>query len=253
MRRFLVLAVVPVFVAALPAAYPDNKKQGQSKTVPTAEQDYQALSNAQIIGKIVSVQASDKTLRLEIEYSLLQPKHKNSVSKASPAVAQLYRNQQQMLQNQQKAVAARNTALSAKHLQQLQQHTGHVGKIGGPGGGAPAHFTIKTEKKQFDLEAVDDVRVRIAKLAVEVDDKGKPKRYSDQELRERKGPDPSLPGYTSNFEQLKAGQVVKIKLGRSKPAKAKDEPNNDDHPKITMIVITESADTPPADGAKKGK
>jgi hypothetical protein len=243
MRPFLFPAVLALFIVVVPFAYPDNKKQGQGKTVATTEEDYKALSNAQIVGKIVSVTPSDKRCKLEFEYSLLVPKNKKSVSKASPAVAQLYRAQQQLLQNQQKALAA-------KHLQQLHQHSGRVGHIAG---GAPAHFTIKTEKKEFDLQAEDAVRVRIAKLPAQVDDKGKAKAYTDQELKERKGPDTALPGYASSFEELKAGQVVKIKLGRSKPAKAKDEQNEDDHPKITMIVIADGGGTPPADGAKNGK
>jgi hypothetical protein len=250
MSRFLVLGVLPALLAAVTFCYADNKKQGQGKTVPTTEEDYKSLSNAQIIGKIVNAQASDKTLTLEIEYSLLQPKGKKSASKASPAVAQLYRAQQQMLQQQ---MAGRNTAVSARHLLQLQQHSVRVGHLGAGSGGAGPHFTIKTERKQFDLQAEDNVRIRIAKLPLQVDDNGKPKPYTDTELKERKGADPTLPGYASTFEELKAGQVVKIKLGRSKPAKAKDEPSSDDHPRITMIVITDGADSAPAGGAKKPK
>jgi hypothetical protein len=245
-RPFPFPAILAFILAAVPSAYPDNKKQGQGKTVATTEDDYKALSNAQIVGKIVSVTPSDKTLTLEFEYSLLVPKNKKSVNKASPAVAQLYQAQQQLLQNQQKATAAQ----AAKHLQQLRLHSGRVGHISS--GGAPAHFTIKTEKKEFDLQSVEDVHVRIAKLPPQVDGKGKPKAYTDQELKERKGSDTALPGYTSSFEDLRAGQVVKIKLGRSKPAKAKDEQSDDDHPKMTLIVISDSGDSP-ADGAKSRK
>ena len=44
-----------------------------------------------------------------------------------------------------------------------------------------------------------------SKLPVEYDDKGFPKKYTDAELKERTGPDPSQPGYASSFEELEPG------------------------------------------------
>jgi hypothetical protein len=43
-------------------------------------------------------------------------------------------------------------------------------------------FTLVAYRKQFDLQATDNVKVRLSKLPVEYDDKGFPKKYTDAEL-----------------------------------------------------------------------
>ena len=99
------------------------------------------------------------------------------------------------------------------------------------------------------------------------DDKGNPARYTQEELKELKGPDSKVPGYTANFSDLRKNQMVQVYFVRKKgmpmkpaapavkapgdPAKAKDadlanalaaDPN-EFSPKASIVVII--GDAPP--------
>src|SRR5206468_1383639 len=56
-------------------------------------------------------------------------------------------------------------------------------------------YSIQTINQDVELQAADDIKVRIPKPPPAFDDKGRPKKYSEKELRELKGPG-NLPGYT---------------------------------------------------------
>src|SRR5262249_10952211 len=108
---------------------------------------------------------------------------------------------------------------------------------------------FKGEKQKLDLDAADAMKVRTMVLPVELDDKGKPKKLTEKEKRELKGPDATLPGYTADFDSRNADQMVDIYLAKQPPkSKAKDQDQDADktanpRPKIAMIVIL-------ADGTK---
>jgi hypothetical protein len=87
---------------------------------------------------------------------------------------------------------------------------------------------IAQRDKEIEIEAVEAVIVRTNLLpGPGFDDKGRPKpprRYTKQEKDEMRGPDKSLPGYTSDMESVKSGQVVNIWLGKKKNAGRTDPP-----------------------------
>jgi len=103
--------------------------------------------------------------------------------------------------------------------------------------------------RDVELQPSDDMKVRILQPPADFDEKGRPKRYTAKELKEMKGNDPKLPGYTADFESLKADQIVKIYLGTRKEAKAPPRPKGrkkgkeaeeaetEHKPEITMVVI----------------
>jgi hypothetical protein len=93
---------------------------------------------------------------------------------------------------------------------------------------------VRAVAKEYELETVDDVIVRVMDKPVQFDDKGKPKPYTAEELKELKGPDPSLPGYRSDFDSLKVGQTVRVTFGRQptkSAGKDKDADNDKDKDK----------------------
>jgi hypothetical protein len=220
----------------------DDKK----KSAPTTEQDYQALAQIrEVTGKLVSVQPTANTLTLQYEYEYLVAKNKKGGSHGGGQASQLLKQQQKLLQGQQKILASKNRAQATKHLLQLQAHGQNIKPHGGGGGNSP--FTISSARKDFDLETVENVNVRLTKLPLEYDDKGNPKKYTAKELEALKGPDTRLPGYASKVDDLKPGQMVKLTFGKSKAAasKTKDagqDTQDDDHPKVTMIVILQDAE-----------
>jgi hypothetical protein len=112
----------------------------------------------------------------------------------------------------------------------------------------------KKQTADIELEADDETKVRTMVLPVEYDDKGKPKKFTPKELRELKGPNKKLPGYTADWDNLGKGQLVEVyipkpKKPKTKPkTKDKDKEDEDkelfkDKPKAIMIVILK--ETPP--------
>src|SRR5262249_19041165 len=108
--------------------------------------------------------------------------------------------------------------------------------------------TVKEESKNVELQAGDDMKVRTMNLPPVFDEKGQVKKLSAKELKERKGNDPKLPGYTAELADLKSNQMVTVYLAKKKdknPAKNKDKDDvADNRPQVTMAVIQAEAPTP---------
>jgi hypothetical protein len=76
----------------------------------------------------------------------------------------------------------------------------------------------------------------LLQLPVEFDDKGKPKKYTADEIKALKGDNPKLPGYEGKLENLKVGMLVKVALGRvpvSSSAADKDKASKEELVKDT--------------------
>jgi hypothetical protein len=105
------------------------------------------------------------------------------------------------------------------------------------------NLTLYDEKHyNFDLKSADNLKVRLTKLPVVLDDKGKPKKYTQKERDALKGPDRNLPGYQSEFGNLKTGQKVKVTLSKKKEAprpssKDKDADKDDGGKRLTATMI----------------
>jgi hypothetical protein len=130
-----------------------------------------------------------------------------------------------------------------------------------------------TSRKQFTLDVADDVQVRTMQLPVQFDDKGKPKKYTSDELKELRGPNRNLPGYKSDYDSLKTGQIITVAFRRpqhtgSAPSKEGDKDKEkekekekkaeaDATPRVSLIVILSDGDSAAAarkdDGSDKKK
>jgi hypothetical protein len=71
--------------------------------------------------------------------------------------------------------------------------------------------------RDVPCKATDDVRVRTWSPPLEYDDKGHVKKYTRKSLERLKGPEKYLPGYTAEYEALRAGQYVTVYLAKSQP------------------------------------
>jgi hypothetical protein len=99
----------------------------------------------------------------------------------------------------------------------------------------------KAEKKEQDVpvKLAEEVKVRTLVLPEAFDDKGYPRRYTADELKELKGPG-NLPGYTATMGDLKTGQYLRVYLVRKVPAApAKDvkEKTPPAAPEVSVVVI----------------
>ena len=85
-------------------------------------------------------------------------------------------------------------------------------------------FHLQVGKQDVKVMTIDDVKIRTKNPPVAYDDKGNKKKYTAKELKELKGDDPKLPGYTAEFNDLKQNQVVEVSLVRKKSDKGGKQP-----------------------------
>jgi hypothetical protein len=81
---------------------------------------------------------------------------------------------------------------------------------------------LTTAHVDFELETDGDTIIRTEVLAEQYDDKGKPKKFTKEELKELKG-DPKLPGYKAEYGDVKQGEIVKVVFAKPKEADKKDD------------------------------
>jgi hypothetical protein len=162
---------------------------------------------------------------------------------------------------------------SIGQLVQAGEVTGRLLRIGGggsftlqvvqasvqpPGPKGKGRPRVKQEAKDYQLQAADDVVVRVLERPYKFDDKGKPIPWTPEELKELKGPDARLPGYHSEFDSLKPGQFVTVAFGsrfllRDKDGKERAESSAKGRDRVTLIVVVGQGKRPPDQPAKTKK
>jgi hypothetical protein len=231
MRRYLFgFCLMAVFGILLPAFADDA-----SNTATKPDGIAQKLSNKLIksgkpfIGKLVKVDSDKHVLTVEVTYK---------AAKQDAQAAQHFYNLNRQLVEAQRH---RNPLERLKQVSHIQQE---IDK-------ATANL-YKDQSLKLELDAPDNMKVRTMVLPVEFDDKGKPRKPTEKEKKELKGPDLTLPGYTGDWDSLKVDQTVEIR--RVKPSsKSKDKDQDKDkakkdddktettRPKVAMIVIMAEA------------
>ena len=110
-------------------------------------------------------------------------------------------------------------------------------------------YDYHTIDGRLEFVADDKMKIRTLQLPVDYDDKGKPKKLTPKELKERRGSDLSLPGFEADFDTLRQGQLVDVYLekpqnppanGKNKAAKADDaagDKKEKERYKALMVVI----------------
>jgi hypothetical protein len=110
-------------------------------------------------------------------------------------------------QLQQKMARSKNPASQLASLQlailRLQHHAARV---------QASSVSVHHITQHIDFQAAEDVKVRTAKAPEVVDDKGKPRKPTAEELKQFKGKDANLAGYEASLDALAAGQSVQVTL-----------------------------------------
>jgi hypothetical protein len=154
-----------------------------------------------------------------------------------PDLAGLARAQQDTVRTQLELLTARTKAQRLLAMINLQTRSYN-------------HATVKAVRAEVDLQPADDMKVRILVPPARLDDRGKPIRYTKDELREMRG-DGKLPGYKADVDTIQEGQRVTAVLVRKKEKEAPrpaakdkekgkdsaDEQENDHKPLIRMLII----------------
>jgi hypothetical protein len=112
--------------------------------------------------------------------------------------------------------------------------------MSGPASVAQRVRPVATQRK-VEISLADDAVIRFKKAPKQFDDKGKPVTPTAEQLQAMKG-DPKLPGYAAELSDLKAGQIVKVSLGRRKMPKGEKTTEADANKKADKPTWTSLGD-----------
>jgi hypothetical protein len=125
-------------------------------------------------------------------------------------------------------------AQTSLHQMQLMQQMMRAASIGS----APAFnlaninltarhtpYKVVTATAEFALPILENLKVARTQLEIEYDAKGNVIQYKPDELKKKQ--DPDMPGYRAKLEDVLPGQLVKLYLGKSKAALAKEKARED--------------------------
>ncbi|HZZ78281.1 MAG TPA: hypothetical protein VFE62_07170 [Gemmataceae bacterium] len=279
-------------------AQAQKKKASKDASYPRAtDADYKAIQKQkELSGKLVAVDTGVVTLRVEYQQYAANPKYKPPKNTNNNSLInqqnQLMRTYNNLMMDMQRSATARTPQQAqqaqrriAQDLSRWQQQYNQfmvknyqaLVKLNSNPANQP--FITVTATKDFDLDIEDKATYRKLNLPFEYDDAGNVKTYTDKEKAELRGTDKTKPGYTAKFEELHAGQEVKLYL-TPPPKKSKsdsdtpkktdpDAPKKTDsdtpmtaddvpRPTINMILITKddgtsSSSSQPDNGKKKKK
>jgi len=233
MRRWfgLGLLLTTLGVVVVPATgAPKDKKGNQPAAEPT---DADTLPLGSFTGKLKTTPGSDGSFVLGVEYQHAELKNPKAAVKptTNPALTNLMRDQVRIAQLQQQIATARTPQQAAQHMNQLQQamqqfQLHQTQAMLNPGGKNAQQnpYVIKTETKDVQFWAAEEVKVRFKDPPAVFDEKGNIKKYTADELKELKGSDKTLPGYEGSVDKLQIGMEVKVTTvkAKAKPAPKKD-------------------------------
>jgi hypothetical protein len=173
-----------------------DDKAPKDKDAPPADK---LIPIAQVVAVVQTVNESDGILTIRITTKYLEPNVQ--------AQANLLKEEQQLVTRAQAAALIRNPLQRQqeflKVLQSARDMQLHPQNL----------FTVKEVQNNVDLSLTDDTKVRTARPAAAFDDKGDPKIYTAQELKDLKGTD-NLPGFPAERDALKNGQTVLVLAAR---------------------------------------
>lgn len=198
---FLGLIVLPAFAAdkddkAKKDPAPDAKKDADKKDAANTDK---TIKLGQLVGKVVEVNETKKSIRLQVGYDVAKP----NVGE----IQALMNCKAQIAQAMYGRPPDYNQIASLQ--QQMAQHSARL-------------QTIEHKTQDVELTGTDDVKIRLAEPPPAFDDKGNIKKRTSKELKELKGdpkdPDYKLPGYPGEFSDLRNEQIVRVNLIKKKDA-----------------------------------
>jgi hypothetical protein len=297
-RRFIGAALLTAAVLALPwhvsnPASAQDKKKKDAVKADTVDSD--KFPAGEQVGILKTTPGSDRMFNLECQQERLVPTGKVGGNPNAPTPRPRQPNMARVNAAQQKIQQAQVQFASAKNAKEQQKAQTSLTKAQGDYQtaviqvlaqsnaqsnvtmlaalrkykiGMPTGYRVDKVGTLVEFQGSETVKVRTMVLPEEFDDKGKPKKYTKEELATLKGKDTTLPGYESSLEKLETGQKLRVVYSKKKAAaKPKDDDPDKDaveqkDPKdpsekktqVKMIVIlaeAPSTNTSPNDKKKK--
>ena len=201
--------------------------QGQDKKPPRKPTDVveaeKILPPGTYAGKILTLSGNLFTLRIEYQTLELKPGYRPPRN-ANRQVQNLINQQSKLAQLQMKAQTARTPKQYASYMRQIQQQTANLQNQALRLSAQPQQspFRLVQRHQDVEMEMAVDVKIRTDFLPVAYDDMGDPKKYTKEEIKELKGPNPKERGYKAELDALKVGQEVSVTMARVKEKKELD-------------------------------
>jgi len=240
LRRILTLSLLAALVLPLAAAAADKDKNATPAPKPAVDAD--KLSPGDFLGKLMTTPGTDGSFTVEMSYQHLEPNPNyhpphNANAQANHTANTLAKDQQRIAHLQQQVARAKKPQDAARAMQQLEQAMAQMtvqmaqAQVKAQLQGQVAlatMFRVVTDKKTIDFHAGENMVVRNLTLPTEFDEKGKAKKYTEEEKKKLRGNNPSLPGYEGKVENLQVGQIVKVTVVLSKTQATKSEDKDKD-------------------------
>jgi hypothetical protein len=199
-------AVLRWTVLALTLAVPALAAEEPKPTDPTKlskdpkEASAKMLLSGQVSGKVVHWEAAQKyfTLQVTIQYVVPNDGEIREVARIEAAIAQTLAGG---------ASPADKQRTIADYQRQLAYHQARV-------------LDVKSETRNLEFQVTDETKFRKAEL-LKFDDKGSPRKPTAAEIKEAKGDDPRLPGYTATMSDMHQDIAATVYL-KKKPKDAKE-------------------------------
>ncbi len=255
MWRHLLLLGFLAFLLPLWASGADDKKTGgTSKKEDMLDAD--KLSPGRFSGKLLSLPAPNSSFNVEVPTNRLELK--NPGQAVNPTVQKAFsaytRDVQRVNQLQNQVQQATNPKAYQQAMQQLQNAMNQAEQalnnaMQAAQNPANSPYKVVTDKKTVEFHTGEQMVVRTLMLPLEYDDKGQPKKYSPEDVKKLKGPDPKMPGYEAKLEDLKTGTNVLITLGPTEASSTgkKDPEKKDPDKKEPEKKDADKPATPNAD------
>lgn len=193
MRRMGSLSAL-VLIASISLWAADNPKGSGSASGSDPRPDSDWVTTGSAIGQLTEVNLETKTLTLKVTTKVQVPNQQAQADRQK-LLAQL--QDAQRIPNPQQ----RNQRVNELNSQ-LTQNAQNLVKI-------------EDKSQDFPLQPHDDMVVRTLNLPPFFDDKGNPRKPTEDELKELQQP-PGLPGYKAAIGDLRAQQTVQVFTGYKK-------------------------------------
>jgi hypothetical protein len=188
-----------VILAGLATTLPAQDTKEPTKTDTTKPQTREKIESSGVLtGTLLKLDETTKDMTVRVKYMEADPaKVADNTNFYNRRVSEISR--------------VRNLGDRQRQVQQLQIDMANRNRN-----------AYRTKTKDYDITADDKLIVRVAQLPAQIDENGKPKKLSKQELKDLKG-DPKLPGYKSDFNELRKDQYVQVYLAKKKATTTKDK------------------------------
>jgi hypothetical protein len=205
MRCLFSLSLPALLFLAAPALAADDKPaDAEPKPAPKDK----PVATAKFLAKVLSTNTSNKTLKVELDEPIITINrgHANSIVYWQRRLVDATRD--------------KNPKNRIKRVAEAQNHIAyHEARL----------YERHDRLHQVDVQSAENVSVRTLSLPPVTDDKGKPRKYTAEELKQLKG-DSKETGYSAAFADIHAGQIIEVtigKPGKTKPAAAAGEESLD--------------------------